>query len=430
MRKIQILFLMLLNSLVSFAHAETFTLEQVVKRVLVTHPAVDAARWDAKSAKSVQTSSAFLPDPEVGVSFEDVPLRAGSLGNSGMTSYSVSQEIPFPSKIVTQVQSAKAEYQAKEHLVDSAKRAEVVEAKKTYFELVAAQNEAAALRTVIGYYDQAIASLSGSYESGGGKNTAPANSMNQTDAGMSGSSIISDLFMAKMKRAEAQTQLQDMQHKQASLSARLNLLMGRDPLAALKLVLPTLPKLKWNVHALEAKVLAQNSDLQAMERLVAKSKKEVSLAKQSYLPDVTSEFAYEQRQDMENAYRLTLNFKVPLWIPKNAAQVKSAYADQKRMEKEFDSQRLNARADLHYLWEHANWHSQILQKYRSEVLPFARSAVNTALSDYQIDRQAILANSTLTSLINYHQAQVMYWDLWQDYQSEYAILEQLVGEDL
>jgi cobalt-zinc-cadmium efflux system outer membrane protein len=428
MRRLPIIFL--LCALPLSARAETLTLTQVVQNVEGFHPAIKQARWDVKAAQAAKTAQAWLPNPDMGVMFEEVPLRETSLGNSRMTSYYVSQEIPFPTKLTTKAKALSHEVQAKKELVNSAERTSSFDTKKTYFELVAAQHQNTVLNTMTGYYDRMIASLEGNYGSVSQKQTAQAQpAMTNEPADMGGASGLSDIYMAKMKRSELQSQIHDLHHKQQSLIARLNLMMGRDPDAPLTVTEPKLPTLKWDIATLETKLTGQNSDLRAMAALVAKAKTEVSLAKQSYLPDVTPEAEYNQRQDMENAYSMTLNFNVPLWFHKNAAEVKQAYAQEKSAQKEYESQQLNARADLRYLWEHAHWHRQILGQYRGEIIPFARSAADTALTDYQINREAVLASSTLTSLINYHQAQVMYWDMWQDYMTEYAMLERLVGED-
>src|SRR3990167_2166144 len=97
-------------------------------------------------------------DPMVGISFEEVPLSDPSLGNADMTSYSVSQEIPFPSVIATRSSAMGKEVKSKQALLKGAEQEKIYEAKKTYFELLAAQNRLRAKKEVLSSYNQIVAS--------------------------------------------------------------------------------------------------------------------------------------------------------------------------------------------------------------------------------------------------------------------------------
>jgi len=433
--KRRIVTLLLLSFMGSaYVQAETLSLARVLAQVAQTHPEIHSAKSKVQAAKAGRVAESWLPDPEMGVEFEEVPFRKPSAGNAGMTNYMVKQEIPFPTKLTTQSLALRDQTRAQESLSIGVSREVLFDTKKTYYELVAAQNATSAVLSMIGQYKQMVNSLEGTYAApstdkasavGGGMG-APSVS----DDSMSADSGLADILMAKMKRAELDAKLSDLQHRRDAARARLNLLMGREARAPLNVKVPATKSLSIDVKTLESKVTLQNADLSAMRHLIDKADKDVSLAKQNYLPDFMPEFAYNQRQDMENAYTLKLNLKVPLWLHKNAASVRQAKTEREGMAFEYRSELLNAKADLHYLWEHAHRHASMLGKYKNEVLPLARSAYNTAVSSYQIDRGAVLATTALSSLINYHQAQLMYWDLWMDYMIEYAMLEKLAGEDL
>jgi outer membrane protein TolC len=179
---------------------------------------------------------------------------------------------------------------------------------------------------------------------------------------------------------------------------------------------------------LEQKILVQNPNLKAMDFLVKKSKSDVSLAKQNYIPDFQPELTYNQRQGRENSYSLSFNFNVPLWIHRNSAEVKQAKAQELRDKAELNAQKLNAKTDLHYLYNHAKWHSQALRKFQGEILPLARSAINIGLNDYGLNQTS--TSGLLQKIISYEEASSMYWEMWADYMTEYALLEKLTGENL
>lgn len=406
--------------------AQALTITEVVDAVRAAHPRIEEARQSAKSAHSRIHAESWLPDPEVGVMFEEVPTGL-SLGDADMTTYSVSQSVPFPTKIVTKAQSLSHDHKAKTAIATETERRVVFEAKKTFYELVAARNALSDKTSVVHYYQQAISGLSKAYEMRGVQ--VDAESMSQGAEGADNSNIFDDILMLKMKKAEAEAEIHDLRHAEKALSSKLNLMMGREAETKIgRLSSPGVKTLKLSVKELEEKLLKQNADLTALLWLVKKSEKDVSLARQNLLPTLTPEVEYNQRQNNVNAYSLGLKLSVPLWFTRNSSEIKSAKAEAFRMRAEYDSAKLDVRAELHNLVNYAKWHYQILGKYRSEILPLARSLVNRALAS-QTANQTVLS-ITSQKLIGYHQASTMYWEMWKDYQIEYAMLEELVGEDL
>lgn len=401
------------------AFAKTLSLEHILSAVRESHPTITQAQWDAEATRQMKKSQSWLEDPGVSLMFGEVGPTNSSLGNADMTNYSVSQKIPFPGKLITKSRSLGNEYQAKTALITSRQLDVEFEAKKTYYEIIANQNLLSAKSSSATHYGKMATSLTKDYET--------SNDLKNQKI-MMGSSNLSDVFMAKMKKAEIETEIHDLHHQRQALNAKLNLLMGRDPETKMTLTTPKTKYLKTDLKTLEQKVLAQNPDLKAMDFLVKKSKSEVSLAKQSYVPDISPELTYNQRQNRENSYSLSFNFNVPLWIHRNSAEVKQAKAQELRDNAELNAQKLNAKTDLHYLYNHAKWHSQALRKFQGEILPLARSAINIGFTDYGLNQTS--ASGLLQKIISYEEASSMYWEMWADYMTEYAFLEKLTGETL
>lgn len=414
----KIFFLIILFA-TKMAFAETLTLEHVLAAVKESHPSITQAKWDAEATRQMKKSQSWLEDPEVSLMFEEVGPTNSSLGNADMTNYSVSQKIPFPGKLITKSKALGSEYKAKTAVITSRQLDVEFEAKKTYYEIIANQNLLNAKSSSATYYGKMATSLTKDYET---KSDLKDKTI------MMGSSNLSDVFMAKMKKAEIETEIHDLHHQRQALVAKLNLLMGRDPETKTTLVAPKTKYLKINLKTLEQKILTQNPSLKAMDFLVKKAKSEVSLAKQDYIPDLQPELTYNQRQNRENSYSLSFNFNVPLWLNRKSAEVKQAKAQELRDNAEYNVQKLNAKTDLYYLYNHAKWHSQALRKFQGEVLPLARSAINTGLTDYGLNQTN--APGLLQKIINYEDASSMYWKMWVDYMTEYALLEKLTGENL
>ncbi|OGP07388.1 MAG: hypothetical protein A2048_05720 [Deltaproteobacteria bacterium GWA2_45_12] len=417
-----------LSSLLISSQSKATTLEELIGEVVSVHPQIKEAKWDANASRQDKKMEAWLDDPMGMVEFEEVPFRKKSLGNAGMTNFSVSQEIPFLGTLITKAGAAKKEWLSKKAMVDSATREIIFETKKTYFELLAVTNKKQSAEKML----QSLAGISSSLETQYKSTLAqkPATSeMNPGNEPTMKGGTASDLLMAKMKQAEAKTQVHDLSHQLDALRAKLNLLRGKDPEASLgTLAKPKRKTLKSNAEDILEKILKQNSDLQSVEFMFQKAKKDLTVAKLSYIPTLEPSFTYNQRQDMENAYTLGVGFNIPLWVNKKSAETKKAHAEKKRAENTLASTVLNVKEEFYYLYHHAHEHSKIVGTYENEILPLAKSSMSLALQEYKTGLSS--GPNVLQKIISYEQANQMYWNMWFDYQMEYALLEKLTGEDL
>lgn len=430
--------ILLLGFVPATVRAQTLTLQEVIEQVK-KHPRIRQAEWEVKEAKAARIAESWLMDPMVGVTLEEIPLNNKSLGNADMTSYSVSQEIPFPTVIATRSSAMGKEVKSKQAMLKGAEQEKIFEAKKTYVELLAAQNRLKAKREVLSSYNQIVAVLTKQYETGAkvpSQGKTPEASMGGSMGGtittgspMTENASFSDVAMAKMKKAEVEAEIYDLHHQVEATTSRLNILMGREPDTMIR-SLENLPVKSLRVadDQLEQKVFSQNSDLKALDWMVKKSRKEVSLAAQKLIPTVEPMFMYNRRQNMENAYTVGVNMNFPLWFHRNVAEISQAKAASKKMAAELEAQKATALTSLHELIHHAKEHYKIVNKYRGEIVPLARSAFTTALTGYEA--RMLSSSNLLQKLINYHDASGMYWEMWMDYQMDYAMLEWLVGEEL
>jgi len=392
------------------------TLPEVVEVVLKNHPSLQAAQASLKGALAEKKAAPWLPDPEIGIKFEEAPLEHPGFSQAKKTSLSASQEIPFPGKLITQTQISKEEIKVQKALLTREERQKIFETKKTYFELIANQHQIQAQENILQSYRTLLASIEKNYQ----MNTSPSPPMG---------SPLSDLYMMKMKKAESEALLHDLHHQHHALEAKLNLMMGMDAMAPLqKLKEPSLKTLKGDPHTLEEKLLHQNADLSALAFEWEKAKKEITQARLSYVPDLRVEASHDWLSGEENAYSVGMALNLPLWIPKNQAQVDRAKALKEKSRFLLETEKINLKEEMHYLIQHAQEHRSIVQKYRNEIVPYARSAWKLDFENYTQQQ----GNLTLIieKLVNFSNAEIESWKMWLDYQVSYAALEMLIGEEL
>lgn len=421
LKKLLLLFSLCLFS--SVANAENLTLERVINIVIGQHPKIMSASNDADAARHNKTAQSWFADPKVGVKFEQVPAGSSSLNNADMKTYSASQEIVFPGTLMAQSAALNAEYQAKQANITETQREIIFEIKQTYFSLLAVRELLKTNRGLLNQYAQGQNILETAYKSLADKKDETVS------LSLDGAGVFDGALTAKVKKAETQASLNELLSAEKSLEAKLNLMMGRDPLTPVPtLIAPQLKRIKMSAKILEEKLLSQNTGLKALDFMSKKSQKDVTLAKLSYVPTLMPELEYNQRNGQNDAYTLGLSLNVPLWIHRNNAQIQSAQAQHKQVLAVLANEKLNTTTEFYSVYNQLKQHFETIQLYENNILPATRSLVSTALVSQSANQSSALI--TLQKMVSYHQANTTYWELWKNYQIEYAWIEKLVGEDL
>ncbi|EKD41555.1 MAG: outer membrane efflux protein [uncultured bacterium] len=426
MKNVKIIYFLMMVFLSGLTNAHALTLGDAIARVLNQHPDLAMAQTDVKIAKKEKHISSWLPDAKAKIDLEEIPANNSSLGNADMTSYGVSQEIPFPLTLTTQAKKGAALVKSMQYANEGVKRNLIYETTKTYIELLMTQKQLALRREVLGIYKQLSTSLESEYKASSGH--TPINTMTGEKTEKK-ESFLGDVFMAKMKVAENETAIDDLMHQTESLKAKLNLMMGNQALEKMTPLTPLPVKnLKITAAELEQKLTTQNSDLNSLKWLIEKSRQDKNLAKLALVPTLEPEFAYNQRQNRENAITVGMGLNLPIWINRNSAEIKKGQLEEYKSRLEFNQKQLSLKQELYDLYNHAKQHVKIVRKYRDEVVPLAKSAFNVTQASFNTGNTD--TRDLLQKMINYLEASKMYWDLWSDYQIEYALLEQITGEPL
>lgn len=408
-------FYLIIGLLPRLAIGADLTLDEVLAKVKSYHPAIQEAQYSAKELRSKKHAESFLSDPKLGIAFDEVPLKDPALKNADKIEYSIAQEIPFPTVLTTKNRALDAAYQAGKSLATGAEREILLETKKAYFGLVATKNRIINYQTMKNSYDILIKTMAKRYAS----NTTPQNEMGNG---------FTDLMTTKMKKAELETTLFDLHHQEESLTVKLNLMMGNEAHTPLNVSTPPLKQLKIDINSLEEKFKNQNSDLESLKWNITQAKREKSLATQNLIPKLEPEFKYQNLNNRDDSYMLGMNLNVPLWLNRNTAEINAAKMNQKKNEAALANAQLSLSEKLHYLIHHASEHYKIVNKYKHEIIPYGQSALNASKTAFEANLTD--TSSVLRQTLSLQEAQNTYWDMWEDYQIEYAELEQLIGEEL
>jgi cobalt-zinc-cadmium efflux system outer membrane protein len=385
---------------------EKTTLEAVL-RLAAKGPMVEAARhrWLAATHKRPQVAA--LPDPRLEATYYIV---------RGMDKYmlGLSQEIPYPGKLILAGRIADKEAEAARLRYEAAVRDALSDAKESYFELYyvdRAQQVTAEIRKL---YDRYAALAAGGTEVAKPK--------------------LPETFRAESQRAQLGYDLVLLREMRAAEAERLRSGLGlpaRAELGGTEDVAEPAELGETLEHLMEI-ATAHNQELAAAGVEVERAQYEVKQAHRAPIPDLMIGANYtamgEQQRKMmgvDNPHGITAGFSLPLWVPKYRAMAKEAGENEKAAEAEQTAQRLKVRADLAKAYFSLNNSARLVKLYRETLLPQARQALGSAEELYR-KGDANLA-SVLETTATLHNFELARLRATSDFYQNVARLERTLG---
>jgi outer membrane protein TolC len=349
------------------ATPDTLRLAEAVSMARAANPSVHASRLHAEAERERVSPAGALPDPLLELGLLNRPLDTFDADERmTMNVVGLRQAFPWPGN-----QGFSKE--ARGH----AARAAELDAAEVEAQVVARTR---AMHARIGYLDRAI------------QITADTRDMLREFLGVaearyaSGSGIQQDLLQAQVAVGRATADLAGMTRERMAAAARLNALLGRpagEPIPAVDLPVLDAPPLP--LDSLMALAQAGRPALAAARERALAAEAGYRAAGRSAYPDFELRVAWNQRPNYTDMGSVALGVSLPIWGgSKDAPLERAAAAEQAEQE---------ARAlELHYeTWaelaelEAADERARTLEAiYRTEILPQAEAAVESALSAYQV----------------------------------------------
>jgi len=391
-------------------HALPLQLEPLINEAKKNNPDVLAAKknWDSSLARVPQAKS--LDNPSVGVKFERIPGGTLKFDKTMPDDRMllVEQMLPFFGKLplkgkiaVVESQMAAAEYKNKELAI-------VSEVKNAYYDLFMNYKEAE-LR------EQSLNLLEGI------ANVAQAKYS-------TGTVSQEELFKLNLEIARLSSEIQNLKESSRAKETRLNILLNRDPEAALGI-----PELDEKVYF--------NADIQALYRLTIENQPELlvfsyaiernkfakSLAKRSFFPDMLAGFA--QRGIASGglgAWDLMLSFTVPLWFwTKQKYEVKEAIANLEQAEAVYKAMKNKALGETKKLVTDIEISKNKINLYKTNLIPILEGSISVSSASFASgkgDFMMLLDNQRM--LI---ETKMEYYKALVEYNMNLADLERQVG---
>jgi outer membrane protein TolC len=393
--------------------AEEVTLQSLLDKAIQNNPQVIAAkeRYEASKARIPQASS--LDDPRFEFRYDKMTASMDAVmegKTAPMRVFGVSQEIPFPTKLLFRAQIAAkesqmmyAEYQEKEKEIVSM-------VKSLYAQLAFIYKSLEIIKENKTLLDQ----LS--------KTTATRYSV--------GKESQQDALKAQVEIAKMDNELVMLEQRRQVIQAKINILLDQDPSLELgEFKLPEFSYFKLSLPELNKLAIANRQELKGFRLAVERAYKTVSLAKQEYLPDFMVKYERMERDNRLTDWAGMVGVTLPLWFwQKQDFNVKEMKHEALAMKALYKDKENEVLLEVKEYFSEVLAHQKLIELYKTAYLPQAEQALKSSMTGYEADQVDFLnlldgQRMLLEFKLDSYRALI-------DYEVALAGLERSVGKDM
>jgi len=332
-------------------------LDDLLEEAKANNPELRALWADREAAESKISWFSYVPDPVVSAEYGD-----------NMKMYSIAQQLPFPSKIGRRLDLARNETDYFELLYVGRMQSIIREVKKDYAALLLLHGRISVTEKSVAFLRQIHNVARHKYS---------INEATQVE-----------VLMVQVRLAQVENQRALLQDDLEIIQAHLNFLLNREPDE--RLARPSEPSEIVDTLALSdlyAMAEANQPQLRASEIKQSEAELKLSMARQTYLPDIMFKYTLEQMDVGVNNNKYMVGLTVPLWfLDKQQKSVREASARLQSATARHELAENSTRLAVKQAKTKIEKYQQTIDLYRNAVLPQARTALKSALSAYEVGR--------------------------------------------
>jgi outer membrane protein TolC len=329
-----------------------------------------------------------------------------------MKTFSVTQDIPFPTKLYLRAKIASKlakmayeNYKAKERDI-------IARVKSAYSELALIYKTIEINKENKDVLDQLSKTATTRYGAGQGT---------QADA-----------LKAQVELARVDNELIMLEQKRITAQAKLNVLLNRDPRSDLGVPLAE-PAIKFNrtLDDFYRLTLDNNPELKAYRYAIDRGKAAYDLSLNEYLPDFTVRFRQmvNKGRAENGAWAGMVGVTIPLWFfEKQSFGVKEMRSDLAMVKAEYKGKENSILFEVNDAYARAVANKKLIELYETAFIPQAQEAVNVAMKGYESGKSDFLTfldsqRMSINFKLDHYQAIL-------DLRIALADLERAVGSDV
>lgn len=390
--------------------ASPLTLDSALSTALESNPEIQASVAQADAEHS-RIKSQYSPDnPKLGLMREN-NMNLMEIQMGPMNTWSVTQEIKFPTKYFILGSAQKSKAESSDHLL-SAKKLEIRK------KVISAYYNLYAVNQVISLLEaqrETLREVARSAESRHSTGAVPQ--QDEMKAHVEQSKLESDLLLVHEEREAAM----------ASLLALLNQGPSEAPFVSEK----KLPIPKVNVAFEEIPKIAatQSKQIKGALALSEEASFKKNLAAWNFVPDFSISYKKAWTSAPADNYAFGVELSIPLWFfAKQSGEYSSASSQAIQSEKMLETEKLQTGSNIRSLLAKVRSHEKLLQIYETALIPQASSTLSASRTAYRAGRVNFL--ELLDSERSLYNMQIAYYRSLAQYVEFLTQLEELTGSSL
>jgi len=395
--------------------AQPVSLKNLVDEALNNNPQIQAAKFRYEAARARISLLRSLDNPKFEYEYDKITadMYAVMRGKTGpMNTFSISQEIPFPTKLILKKQSAQKEANAFEQDYKETQAKVIKDVKDAYFQLFLSEKKISLTKENLDLLNQLVETINKKYS---------VNLASQQDA-----------LKAQVEHSKLSNQLVLLEQEEKIYQSMLNSLLNRQVQEEL---IPVQEKDKGDLQLVEEKILQltkeNRPELKSFKEMLRKSEIDFALSKQEYLPDFMLKYKREEKDGRFpfGSWAGSVGFTIPLWFwDKQNSFVREAKADLEQARAQYKAEENAVVFESRSAYAKFEAAKKLVKIYETGVLPQAQAAVENAQKSYA--SKSIDFLDLLDTLRSEREFQMEYFEALANLEIALADLERSAGTDL
>jgi outer membrane protein TolC len=387
-------------------------LDDVVREALEKNPEAQGALHAISALQRRLPQAQALPDPMVSVGWAGniAPFSTMPRDPSSYRGLTISEQFPYPGKLKLQGAIAGKDVEAAQTDYEAIRRRVTAEVKAAFYEYF--------------YYGKAIQATS--------QNKELLEKLSKIAEAQYrvGQAMQQDVLRSQVEISMLIEKLTVLEQQKATAQARINAYLQQSPEEPLRPAEEVQPgNIRDSLDDLYTMAGEHDTTTARNEKMIDRSKLEISLAQRQYRPDFGVSYMYQQRTEQPDMNGFTFTVNVPVFYKNKQRQAVAEASENLASAEKMRDNRLNeVRFELKREYLAAKAAERLLSLYSKGVIPQSSLALESAMSAYQVgkvDFLSLLAN--FTTLLNY---ETDYYRQLADYQTAIAQIESLTGTEI
>ncbi|HAZ10598.1 MAG TPA: hypothetical protein DCY56_05795 [Candidatus Omnitrophica bacterium] len=392
---------------------ENINLSLLIEKALKQNLQIEVAkyRYEASKARIPQASS--LEDPRFEYKYDKMTASMDAVmeaKTAPMRTFGVSQEIPFPTKLILKAQIAVKESQMAYEEYKEKEREIISQVKSLYAGLAFIYNSIDITKENKAFLEQLAKTASNQYSVGKAR---------QEDA-----------LKAQLEIAKMESELIMLEQKRQVSQAKINVLLNQGP--DIELARPELIEDKvytFNLEDMYKSAKDNRPELKAFRFALERARKTYSLAKQGYLPDFMVKYERMERDSKLKEWAGMIGVSLPIWFwQKQNFNVKEMRKELKAMEAEFKNKENMTLLEVKEAFSNVEALKKLSVLFRTTYVPQAEQLLKSSSVSYEAGQAYFL--NLLDSERMFLEFKLDYYKILVELEVSFSELERSVGVEL